>query len=136
MTFPLISTYHASKFAVEGLSESLSYELSPLGIRVKIVEPGMTATDFGGRSMVIADNGATFDYAALTETIAKHFASANSQSASDPSVVAEVIYQAATDPSNRLRYASGEDAKEAIAQKLGLGDESYVEMIRKAYGLN
>ena len=51
MTFPLISLYHSTKFAVEGFSESLHYELDPLGIQVKLVEPGAIATDFGGRSM-------------------------------------------------------------------------------------
>jgi NAD(P)-dependent dehydrogenase (short-subunit alcohol dehydrogenase family) len=50
MTFPLGTLYHGSKFAVEGLSEALHYELEPLGVRVKIVEPGMIKTDFGGRS--------------------------------------------------------------------------------------
>ena len=50
VTFPLGTLYHGSKFAVEGLSEALHYELEPLGIRVRIVEPGMIGTDFGGRS--------------------------------------------------------------------------------------
>jgi NAD(P)-dependent dehydrogenase (short-subunit alcohol dehydrogenase family) len=50
LTFPLGSLYHGTKFAVEGLSEALHYELEPLGIRVKIVEPGIIATDFSGRS--------------------------------------------------------------------------------------
>ena len=45
MTFPLGSLYHGTKFAVEGLSESLHYELLPLGIRVKVIEPGMVKTD-------------------------------------------------------------------------------------------
>ena len=52
MTYPLGSLYHGSKWAVEGLSEALHYELSTLGIRVKLVEPGGVNTDFGGRSFV------------------------------------------------------------------------------------
>lgn len=48
ITFPLGTLYHGTKFAVEGLSEALHYELEPLGIRVRIVEPGMIRTDFGG----------------------------------------------------------------------------------------
>ena len=51
ITFPLISLYHSTKFAVEGFSESVHYELAPLGIKVKIVEPDGVATDFGGRSL-------------------------------------------------------------------------------------
>jgi NAD(P)-dependent dehydrogenase (short-subunit alcohol dehydrogenase family) len=51
VTFPFSSLYHATKFAVEGLTESLQYELNPLGIRLKIVEPGGYKTEFTGRSM-------------------------------------------------------------------------------------
>ena len=50
ITFPLGSLYHGTKFAIEGISEALSYEMEQIGVRVKIVEPGMIATDFGGRS--------------------------------------------------------------------------------------
>jgi NAD(P)-dependent dehydrogenase (short-subunit alcohol dehydrogenase family) len=50
VAFPLGTLYHGTKFAVEGMSESLKYELAPLGIRVKIVQPGGIKTDFGGRS--------------------------------------------------------------------------------------
>ena len=50
MTFPLGSLYHGTKFAVEGISESLHYEVEQFGGKVKIIEPGMIATDFGGRS--------------------------------------------------------------------------------------
>ena len=48
MTFPLGTLYHGTKFAVEGLSEALHYELEAVGVKVKIVEPGMIATDFSG----------------------------------------------------------------------------------------
>ncbi|MEO1522144.1 MAG: SDR family oxidoreductase, partial [Cyanobacteria bacterium J06633_2] len=50
MTFPLGTLYHGSKFAVEGLSEALSFEMEAIGVKVKVVEPGMIRTDFGGRS--------------------------------------------------------------------------------------
>ncbi|WP_431209873.1 SDR family oxidoreductase [Puia sp. P3] len=53
LTFPFSSLYHATKFAVEGLTESLQYELNPLGIRLKIVEPGGYKTNFAGRSMAL-----------------------------------------------------------------------------------
>ncbi|HZH96384.1 MAG TPA: SDR family oxidoreductase, partial [Flavisolibacter sp.] len=51
ITFPYFSLYHATKFAVEGLTESLQYELSPLGIQVKLIEPGGYKTKFAGSSM-------------------------------------------------------------------------------------
>jgi NAD(P)-dependent dehydrogenase (short-subunit alcohol dehydrogenase family) len=65
MTYPLGSLYHGSKWAVEGLSEALHYELSALGIRVKIVEPGGVNTDFGGRSFVFTTDPALTDYQPL-----------------------------------------------------------------------
>src|ERR1700712_6036438 len=51
VTFPFSSLYHATKFAVEGLTESIQYELNPLGIRLKLIEPGGYKTEFSGRSM-------------------------------------------------------------------------------------
>ena len=51
MTFPMMPLYHSTKFAVEGFSESLHYELEPLGIQVKVVQPGGVATEFAGRSL-------------------------------------------------------------------------------------
>ena len=49
--FPLSSIYHASKFALEGWSESLSFELSKFNISVKTIAPGVIHTDFGSRSL-------------------------------------------------------------------------------------
>jgi short-subunit dehydrogenase len=48
MTFPLGSFYHGTKFTMEGISESLHHEMNEIGVKVKIIEPGMIATDFGG----------------------------------------------------------------------------------------
>ena len=49
---PLFSTYHATKFAVEGLTEALQHELQGHGIRVKLIEPGGSKTNFGSSSLV------------------------------------------------------------------------------------
>jgi short-subunit dehydrogenase len=62
ITFPLISTYHSTKFAVEGFTESLSYELDALGIKVKLVEPENIATDFSGRPLDVAKSETITDY--------------------------------------------------------------------------
>jgi short-subunit dehydrogenase len=50
--FPFSSLYHATKWAIEGFSESLQYELEPFGLRVKLIEPGPIKTDFYGRSEI------------------------------------------------------------------------------------
>jgi len=69
MTFPLGSLYHGTKFAVEGFSEALSYELEPLGIRVKIVEPGGVDTDFGGRSFDFTNDESLAEYQPLVQKL-------------------------------------------------------------------
>ena len=66
VTFPTMSLYHASKFAVEGFSESVSYELASQNIKVKLIEPGAINTDFGGRSMEFFFNDALTDYKPFT----------------------------------------------------------------------
>jgi NAD(P)-dependent dehydrogenase (short-subunit alcohol dehydrogenase family) len=62
VTFPFLSLYHGTKWAVDGFSESLSYELGELGIQVKIIEPGGVDTDFGGRSMDFCVQEGLTDY--------------------------------------------------------------------------
>lgn len=102
-TFPLHSMYHATKFAVEGFSEALVYELEPLGIRVKLVEPGAIKTDFYDRSQdVMSKPGLT----AYDTFVAKVLANVKKASlnAPGPEWVARTIYKAATDGSNKLRY--------------------------------
>lgn len=62
ITFPIYSVYHATKWAVEGFSESLQYELRPFNIKVKLVEPGAIKTDFYSRSQELFANDAFQDY--------------------------------------------------------------------------
>jgi NADP-dependent 3-hydroxy acid dehydrogenase YdfG len=61
-TVPLQSLYHATKWGVEGFSESLQYEVRPFNIKVKIIEPGVIKTDFYGRSMTIAEDKGLKEY--------------------------------------------------------------------------
>jgi short-subunit dehydrogenase len=97
---PFASTYVATKFAVEGLSESMRYELEPFHIRMKMVEPGSIATEFGKGSKQIAVSDR---YRASMNKFLAVFAKGNSAGAR-PEQVAKVIYRAANDSSNRLRY--------------------------------
>ena len=97
---PYASTYVATKFAVEGLSESMRYELEPFRIRVKLIEPGSIATEFGKGSKQIAVSD---PYRASMNKFLGVFAKGNSTGAR-PEEVAKVIYGAANDASNRLRY--------------------------------
>lgn len=100
MALPYASSYIATKFAVEGLSESMRYELEPFHIRVKVVEPGSISTEFGKGSKQIAVSD---PYRASMNKFLAVFTKSNSAGAK-PEEVAKIIYRAATDPSNRLRY--------------------------------
>jgi NAD(P)-dependent dehydrogenase (short-subunit alcohol dehydrogenase family) len=128
ITFPLLSLYHSTKWAVEGFTESLSYELSSLGIQVKLIEPGVVMTDFYGRSMVLsAQEGLT----AYDELLAKYQANMASveRSGSTPEQLAEAIYGAATDGKAQLRYLVGPDAEQLVGLRKAQGDDAYVAAI-------
>ena len=100
MALPYAASYIATKFAVEGLSESMRYELDPFHIRVKLIEPGSINTEFskGSKQIAVSD-----PYRASMSKFLGLFAKRNS-AGSKPEAVAKVIYRAANDPSNRLRY--------------------------------
>jgi short-subunit dehydrogenase len=106
LTFPFYSLYASSKWAVEGFSEGLRYELRKYGVKVKLVEPGPIKTDFFSRSLVTIDT-------ALSGKQLDHFhkiKSANQrveQFGSDPALVAKAIYKATTDKNDRARYPAG-----------------------------
>lgn len=129
-TFPLGSVYHATKFALEGWSESLSFEMGLFNVKVKTVAPGGIATDFAGRS-IDAPSHPAYDEAnkklwALFKT--DEFASAEQ--------IAAVVYEAATDGKNQVRYVAGEDAKVLYARRLELGNEDFrIEMGKNILGL-
>lgn len=110
MTFPLGSLYHGTKFAVEGISESLRYEVEQFGGKVKIIEPGAIATDFAGRSFDFNNDEKLSAYQNIVGKIMTVFPQMI-KNASSTNVVTEIIYKAATDGKNRLRYMAGKDAK-------------------------
>lgn len=130
---PMLSIYTASKFALEGFSESLSYELAALGIRVKIVEPGgVTSTDFGRRSGAeAAAQDAPRDYRRFIEAAGEVFAGLRAARGSATAEgVAEVIFTAATDGTDRLRYVATEDIRHLVAARRETSEEAYMALMR------
>ena len=135
MTFPITSIYHSTKFAVEGFSESLHYELEAAGIGVKIVEPGAIATDFGGRSLDFQHDENLEEYNAFVGNVMKVFEKImDPANMSTPSLVAEVIYTAATDGTNQLRYLAGADAKQWMAARKSMDDQEFFTMLEEQMG--
>ncbi|WP_206531939.1 SDR family oxidoreductase [Sphingobacterium sp. DR205] len=135
ITLPLGTLYHGSKFAVEGLSEALSFELEPIGIKVKLIEPGMINTNFEDTVMknLNIDPSQT-EYAPFLEKVMIAIQQAGS-GASEAIVVAEKIYEAATDNKKQMRYIAGADAEEIIAARKQLDDDSYLSLIKQNWGL-
>lgn len=125
---PMISLYCASKFALEGFSEALSYELADLGILVKIVEPGgVTSTKFGERSGTEAAVGtAPDDYAPFQRKAGELFARLRASRADATSEqVAEVIVEAAEDRSDRMRWVATDDIKPLVAARRETSEDEY-----------
>ncbi len=110
--FPLYSVYNSTKFAVEGFTESLQYELRPLNILVRLIEPGVIKTDFYGSSL---DQNEQHEmqavYGDLVRRAGKNEARRVESQGIEPSEVAKTIYQAATSTGRRLRYVVGNDAR-------------------------
>src|SRR5471030_2104348 len=112
VTFPFSSLYHATKFAVEGLTESMQYELNPFGIRLKIVEPGGYKTEFSGRSMALFSVDGLKDYQPAFDKFITMID--NWPMSENIAEVADAIYEAATDGIEKLRYPLGHDAVQLI----------------------
>jgi len=134
MTFPFFSLYHGTKFAVEGITEALSWEMGTFGGRAKIVEPGAIKTDFGGRSMEFVNNAEMTEYQPMIGKLMDGFAQMAGQS-SEPGVVADVIFGAVTDGTDQLRYTAGEDARALMANRSSLDDAGFMAGIRARFGL-
>ncbi|MFD0764380.1 SDR family oxidoreductase [Mucilaginibacter lutimaris] len=134
MAFPLGTLYHGTKFAVEGISEALSYELEQFGAKIKIVEPGAIATDFAGRSLDFSNDESMTEYQDIVSKVNEGMP-AFFKNASTASVVANVIYEAATDGTGKLRYTAGEDAKNVIAQRTETDDATFFQGIKDMFKL-
>ncbi len=106
VTFPIYSVYHGTKWAVEGFSESLQYEVRKFNIKIKNIEPGPIKTDFYNRSMEIVLSPPYEKYQKkVTENMSKF-----SDAAAGPEIVARKVFQAANDSGYRLRYPVGGNA--------------------------
>ncbi|MFY0673058.1 MAG: SDR family oxidoreductase [Bacteroidia bacterium] len=127
MCFALGALYHGTKFAVEGISESLYYEMAQIGVKVKIVEPGFIATDFGGRSFDF-QSGEIADYQPIIGALMKQWQNPNN-TVSKPELVAEVIYGAVTDGNDQLRYRAGADADSLLDARKNMSDAEFIGMM-------
>lgn len=131
---PLGGWYHATKFALEGLSDCLRLEVEPLGIDVVVIEPGSIATEWGAIAAdSVAETSGGGPYAAQAAGVARLLRSEGSTTrSSPPSVVADAIARAATARRPRTRYVVGFAARPLIATRALLPDRLFDALIRRA----
>lgn len=134
MTFPLMSLYHGTKFAVEGFSESLHWELAPLNVKVKIVEPGGVSTDFAGRSLDLQLNPEMAEYNEFVTAFMGMMENRDDSMYSTPEMIADVIFTAATDGTNTMRYRAGADAEQLLTARKNMTDEEFFAMWAQQLG--
>ena len=135
---PLNSAYISSKFALEGLSESMRYELEQFGIDVILIEPGVVKSNFFENADVVVNNNTTTSnkpssYSQLTQKLFEGFEPMlNSSSSSVSSDVAEIIYQAIESNNREVRYPVGKDAVSIIKTRKNLSDKEFENWIKES----
>lgn len=129
--YPGGSAYISTKFAVEGLSESMVYELEPFGIKMVLVEPGVIRTNFAN-AMVVAKNSQVPNspYSQLMQKIASSFEHMM-ENGSSPDLVAKVVLKAVTSENPSLRYLAGKDIETWMEGKRNMSDEEFHKMMKQ-----
>lgn len=112
-TIPLYSLYCSSKWALEGFTEALEFELRQFNIKVKLIEPAAIKTDFHGRSLKLLENDSVEGYEKMEKNILSGMKKRN-EKAPGPEVVAKTAFKAATDSSRKLRYPTGKGARAVL----------------------
>jgi short-subunit dehydrogenase len=128
--YPTCSVYSATKFAIEGFSESLAYELAHFGVKVKTVAPGGMQTDFAGRSL---DGGQHEAYQKLMGKVSEGYSAERIRQFATAEHVASVIYEAATDNKAQFRYIAGKDAISLYAEREKIGAEAQCRKIQEMF---
>ncbi len=133
VALPFNSVYHATKWGLEGWSESLAFELKPFGIQVKTIEPGGILTDFATRSLVLTQHA---EYNSQIAKVMDVFMDSERQkNYSTADQISEYVWMAATDGKDQLRYVAGEDAQAMYARRIEVGAvQAYTEIEQLFYG--
>lgn len=129
ITFPLYSLYHATKWAVEGFSEALQYEVREFGIKIKIIEPGPIKTEFYDRSQDLTQKEGLTAYDSFIARAMPNLQKAG-ETAPGGDLVAEVIYEAVTDDSWKIRYPA--NSRLILAARKLLPDSIFLALVRKS----
>jgi len=129
---PYMGVYSASKYAVEGYSETLDHEVRQFGIHVSLVEPSFTRTNFGHNGQVVTQtlNAYSPDRTKVLDVVQEGVAKGD-----DPETVAAAVLRALTDRVPRLRYPAGREAKLLTQAKRWAPAKIFDVGVRKKFGL-
>ncbi|GLU54493.1 SDR family oxidoreductase [Dyadobacter frigoris] len=130
-TYPLSSIYNASKWALQGWSESMSFDLARFNIGIKNVAPGGIKSNYMNVMKVSEDK----DYDPLMERMTEGFTDGTLMEFSESEVIAEVVYRAVTDEKDQLTYPAGNDAVRIYEKRLKDGPEAFRQGITKYLNL-
>src|ERR671915_351520 len=135
IAIPLSSSYHGSKFALEGLSESIRYEVGAFGIKVILIEPGAVGSNFW-KNIKIAKSSSDSNspYSQFGNRILKAYKEME-QNTISPSAVAKTILDAVTSNNPQLRYVVGEDAAKTLEARKNMPDNEFGDLIKKQFGI-
>jgi len=125
LAFPVMSAYVSSKWALEGLMESLAYSVTPFGVRVAIIEPGTILTPIFGKG----DLGTHPDYQSAVDVTVGQLVF-DLERGSDPSVVADCVSNAISTDAPELRYLVGQGADRNLRVRGSMTDQQYMEISR------
>ena len=127
----VLSAYHSTKFALEGLSESILYEVEPFGIRVVIIEPGVIRTNIMNSSTAAKKAlDPKSPYFKLMQKVKNNFKSNLENESSLPEEVAKVILQAVMSEYPKLRYTVGTDASRIIQARTNMPDKEFQQIVK------
>ena len=136
---PFLGWYHASKYAVEALSDALRVETAPFGIKVAVVEPGLIKTDWGTiAAKSLREVSGTGDYKAAAGKVASFYErvyTPQSRGASEVECIARVIVRASCDRRPKSRYVAGRNAQLFITGRRLLSDRAFDKLVRAFFGL-
>jgi len=129
--YPGGSAYVSTKFAIEGLSKSMAYELEPFGIKVVLVEPGLVRTNMYN-NMVAAKKSQdpNSPYSQILQKMSASFQHML-QGGSSPDVVAKVVLKAVTSENPSLVYLAGRDIETWMEAKRKMFDEEFHKMMKE-----
>ncbi len=131
---PFMAAYSASKHAVEGYSESVDHEVREFGVRVLLVEPAVTKTNFDQARSGLAPVAPLPEYAPSRDRTDAALAAAAAEG-DEPATVAKTIVEAATDPKPKLRYTPGTRAGRLSILRRLVPPRAFDKQIRKFNGL-